>query len=177
MANEVNTTEPKRDVNMDLQSLMTRTNPTTTEEKKESALDRAIRTKQTGIVVSNDEIREGEKELEPLKPARMTEERDQEFNEKVDELNDLNEKAKAIKVTNRPTNGVEMASLIDELTETKIGADGKAIVPEGSKHIRARTDADGEAGTEQSLNSENEMDENPSESQLSEEEKKKIENT
>ena len=81
------------------------------------------------------------------------------------------EKAKAIKVTNRPTNGVEMASLIDELTETKIGADGKAIVPEGSKHIRARTDADGEAGTEQSLNSENEMDENPSESQLSEEEK------
>lgn len=146
--------EPKRDTSMDLLALMTK--PKSVEKPEdESPLDKAIRTKQTGIIVSNDDLEAGKRELDPKKPARMSEERDEEFNQKVTEMGNLNEKAKAIKVVNRPTDGVEMANLIDELDSVQIGDDGKAIVPEGSHYIRPRTEDDGEVGSEQSLQLEN----------------------
>ena len=69
-----------RDESMDLKSLMG-----TKEEKKEetSPLDSAIGSKQLGLVVNNKDLK---KEEEPLRDYRDTDERRQEFSEKIDEM-------------------------------------------------------------------------------------------
>ena len=152
MANETNqSSQVTHNPMMDLQSLVTKANEKKEAENTLSALDKAIQSKQDGIVVSNDELAEAQKELEPVRPNRMTEEREEEFKEAVNDLTDLSDKAKSIKVVNRPNDALEMASLMDELEDTTIDENGNAVVPEGSKYIRPRTEEDGEANSPQSL--------------------------
>lgn len=176
MANETNqNAQATHNPMMDLQSLVIKAKEEKEPEKELSPLDQAIQSKQSGIVVTNEELAEGQKELEPVKPNRMTEEREQEFQETVGDLENLSDKAKAVKVINRPTDGVEMAGLMDELENTTIDENGNAVVPEGSKYIRTRTEEDGEANSNKSLATEGRAVEEAGDENLTEEERKRKE--
>ena len=123
-----------RDESMDLKSLMG-----TKEEKKEetSPLDSAIGSKQLGLVVNNKDLK---KEEEPLRDYRDTDERRQEFSEKIDEMELKQKQAEAVVVIKKPENQAEDAQMMDEISRVTFDDEGNGIVPQGAKFIRSKND-------------------------------------
>lgn len=138
------TEEVVKDPTMDLQSLMTKVNEDTetteeveTNEEEESPLDKAMKNKKSGIVMNTDEITE-EQAPKVFKSVYENEEREQDFEEKLDELSELAKKAKLVVCIRKPINQGEDALMMDEIDEVYVDEFGKTIVPENAQFIRAK---------------------------------------
>ena len=152
---EANTTEVEetveQDTSMDLQSLMTKVEekeeevPTVTEqeeteetvEEELSPLDQAMKNKKSGIEMNTDEITM-ENEPKVFKNIMESEEREEDFNEKMDELSELAKKAQLVVCIRKPMNQGEDALMMDEIDEVYVDEFGKTIVPENAQFIRAK---------------------------------------
>ncbi len=143
------TSEAELDASIDLDALM---NQTSTSEENESdaasfqpsEIDMAIRAKKNetkGAVVETSEI---EKDgVKTLKPNIDTEERAEEFTAKLDEQKLLADKAKLVTVIKKPENAGETAEMMDEIDAVTIDEKtGKAILPEGSKYLITKEQAE-----------------------------------
>lgn len=127
-----------RDENMDLQSLMKTTKKTETVKEEASPIDQMINKKQTGIVVTNEELEEAKKreeESHQLKSLSESDERNEDFENKKDELTELAEKAKKVLVVRKPNNPAEDSQMMDEISQVTIDEFGNVVVPEGARYI------------------------------------------
>ena len=152
---ETNTTEVEetveQDTSMDLQSLMTKVEekeeevPVVTEqeeteetvEEELSPLDQAMKNKKSGIEMNTNEITM-ENEPKVFKNIMESEEREEDFNEKMDELSELAKKAQLVVCIRKPMNQGEDALMMDEIDEVYVDEFGKTIVPENAQFIRAK---------------------------------------
>lgn len=124
---------PKKDPTLDLRALMQ--TPTKKKEEEASPLERAMKKKELGMVVENEELR---KANEPLRNIADSDERRQEFNEEVSELEATAEKASKIAVIRKPQNQQEDVEMMDEISRTVLNDDGTVTIPEGARFIRSK---------------------------------------
>lgn len=146
MSNNENLNETKNDVNverdtaMDLKNLMSSSE---TEPEKEESLpiDDVMKNKKTGIVATEEQIKEAQEDDAPLKNIFDTEERAQNIEEKNNELNTLSDKASHVVVIRKPRNQGEDAAMMSEIDAVEIKEDGTVVVPENAQYIVAKDDA------------------------------------
>lgn len=122
------TTDPNLDILSLVQSNV-KSNPDVekTEEPIKSPLDLARESKQKGMIVENDSLRE-----EKVSGSVITEEREKEFQRSLDEMDELIEKAKYVQMDkSKITSDVERAQAIDALSSIPL-EDLKAAAESGN---------------------------------------------
>lgn len=114
MADEHNVT---LDDELDILALVEENAKTTKNEPAKTPLQEMMENKQNGLILNNDEINA---DVKPITAGPVTEERRQEVDEKLDEMDSLIEKAQLVNIKNKPKNDLELAEMIGELDSMDI---------------------------------------------------------
>ena len=124
-AEEVKETEEKKNSGNTLSSLITNASPIKEEEKEElSPLDKAIMTRNsgsTGLKIADEEPEED------LRNPIDTDERRKELKEKVEELDDMAIRTKAIVGVLKPESPGEFAQMMDDIEQIQIDPETKEV--------------------------------------------------
>lgn len=136
-----------RDMTMDLQSLMQTSPIKEKTDTGQSPLDNAIAHPQvTGLIAKSDDIKFGDS---PLRSILDSDERRNEFDDAVEEMEVSRNKAEAVVVIRKPENQLQMAQLLGEINAVQFDDEGNGIVPEGAKWIVSKKDIPENAVTNQ----------------------------
>lgn len=128
-----------RDLTMDLETLMQPAAATV--ETFDSPLEKAIAHPQvSGLIAKSEDIKMGN---EPLRNSFDSDERREEFDDALHEMNISTRKANAIQVVVRPENQIQMVQMMGEIEAVTFTEEGKAIIPEGAKYIAEKNIDDG----------------------------------
>lgn len=109
------------------------------EEKVVSPIDAAIiaaKNAEKGLVAKTEDLNQS-----GIRSITDSDERREEFNETVSEMQDTTEKAKKVYQVIKPTNEVETAEMMEEISKVVIDDNGNVIVPTGAKYIRPKVKA------------------------------------
>lgn len=124
-----------RDENLNLEDLM----KTTKSVKEElSPIDKLMNKEPKGIVVTNKELEEAKEKEENshhLRSLSESDERNEDFEKKKDELVELADKAKKVLVIRKPVNPAEDSKMMDEISQVTTDEFGNVVVPEGAMFI------------------------------------------
>lgn len=103
---------------------------TAPKEKELSPLEKmAINKNQTGVVVSNQALTDGEIKA-PIAVSPMQEKRTVDLQGQLDEMDETIKKRNAITVINKPMDQVDYIQMIEEIEAVDFDANGKAFLPE-----------------------------------------------
>lgn len=132
-----NVNEAERDLSIDLQSLM---QPAKVEQGTyDSPLEKAIaHPQESGLIAKSEDIKMGN---EPLRNSFDSDERREEFDDALHDMNVSTRKANAVQVIKRPENQLQMVQMMGEIEAVSFTEEGKAIIPEGAIYIAKREES------------------------------------